>query len=69
MSEHAAEAVTVAAEAHNEARQCIAEVLNDLEAPRGAVSSAAAQVEATRAEYDLALAEYEAQARTLEAGL
>jgi hypothetical protein len=69
MSEHAVEAVNTAAEAHNEARQAIAEVLNDPEAPRGALSSAAAQAEAARAEYDLALGEYEAEAKALEVGL
>jgi outer membrane protein TolC len=69
MSEQRAEAVNTAAEAHNQARQGIVEVLNDPEAPRGALSSAAAQVEAARAEYDLAISEYEAEAKTLEAGL
>jgi hypothetical protein len=69
VSEQRAEAVNTAAEAHNEARQAIAGVLNDPEAARGALSSAAAQAEAARTEYDLALTEYEAEAQALEAGL
>jgi len=69
MSEHAADAVSTAAEACNEARQAIAAVLDDPEAPRGTLSPAAAQAEASRAEYDVAVAGYEAEATMLEAGL
>ena len=62
MSEHTAEAVNVAAEAYTEARQVIAEVLNDPEAKPGSLSAAAHEAEAARAGYEQAVHVYQAEA-------
>lgn len=66
MSENTVQAVNEAGERYGAARELIIEALNDPEAPPGALSTAAHQAEAARAEYEAAVHEHHAE---LEAGI